>query len=276
MEHLILNLQAPLMYFGVESIDTHSLTRQFPGTSMLTGLLANALGWVRTDHERHHALQENLLYAARIDRESPTAKPLIDFQTAQLGPGIDPFRTSPGQNWVVGWTTRGTPDFRTGGQHTYDSPVLLYRHYIADAHITVALRLKCDEPSSTPNSKRQGVPTLQELATALQQPARPLFIGRKSCIPSCRIYGGFAEGDTALEALMAQPLFENPQRTRPIRAQWQDNDSPEHINPTRRTVISDTLNWQTYLHTGTTIVCEGLIPADLFASHTDKPQPPVT
>ena len=49
MEHLILNLEAPLMAFGGETIDNHGVTRRFPSASMLTGLFANALGWRRTE-----------------------------------------------------------------------------------------------------------------------------------------------------------------------------------------------------------------------------------
>ena len=47
--HLILNLEAPLMAFGGETIDNIGVTRRFPSASMLTGLIANALGWRRID-----------------------------------------------------------------------------------------------------------------------------------------------------------------------------------------------------------------------------------
>ena len=48
MQHLILNLEAPLIAFGGETIDNLGVIRRFPATSMLTGLFANALGWRRT------------------------------------------------------------------------------------------------------------------------------------------------------------------------------------------------------------------------------------
>ena len=73
------------MSFGGETVDNIGVTRWFPSSSMLTGLLANALGWDRTDGPRHQALQDRLVFAARIDREPPGGVPLTDFQTAQLG-----------------------------------------------------------------------------------------------------------------------------------------------------------------------------------------------
>ena len=53
MNHLILNLESPLMAFGGETIDNLGVIRWFPAASMLTGLLANALGWRRVDRELH-------------------------------------------------------------------------------------------------------------------------------------------------------------------------------------------------------------------------------
>ena len=61
MNHLILNLESPLMSFGGETIDNLGVIRWFPAVSMLTGLLANALGWRRVDRERHQDLQDRLV-----------------------------------------------------------------------------------------------------------------------------------------------------------------------------------------------------------------------
>ena len=69
MRHLILRLEAPLMAFGGETIDNYGVVRPFPAASMLTGLLANALGWRRIERKRHQQLQDHLVFASRIDRE---------------------------------------------------------------------------------------------------------------------------------------------------------------------------------------------------------------
>ena len=121
MKHLIMRLEAPLMSFGGEAIDNLGVIRPFPAASMLTGLLANSLGWRRVESEKHQRLQDRLVFAARIDREPAGGVRMTDFQTAQLGANDK------------GWTTRGVPDERAGGaQHLQRPPPalpgLLRRH----------------------------------------------------------------------------------------------------------------------------------------------------
>ena len=134
MKHLIMRLESPLMAFGGETIDNYGVIRPFPAASMLTGLLANALGWRRIERERHQGLQDRLVFAARIDREPHGGGlRLTDFQTARLGANDR------------GWTTRGAPEGRAGGANTYDAPHVRYRDYYPDTLVIVALRLVSDE-----------------------------------------------------------------------------------------------------------------------------------
>ena len=221
MRHLIVSLESPLMAFGGETIDNYGVIRWFPSASMLTGMLANALGWRRIERERHQRLQDRLVFAARIDREPATEVRLTDFQTAQLG-GKD-----------QGWTTRGVPEGRAGGAATYDAPHLRYRDYFADMRVSIALRL---EPADEP-------PTLDDLAGALQEPARPLFIGRKPCLPAGSLFGGFSQGDTALAALLATPLATDIPPAVAIRALWPDGEGRAEITPSRSYMLTDQRNW---------------------------------
>ena len=248
MRHLILSLESPLMAFGGETIDNYGVIRWFPSASMLTGMLANALGWRRIERERHQRLQDRLVFAARIDREPATGARLTDFQTAQLG-GKD-----------QGWTTRGVPEGRAGGAATYDAPHLLYRDYFADMRVSIALRL---EPADEP-------PTLDDLAGALQEPARPLFIGRKPCLPSGTLFGGFVQGDTALAALLATPLVADGPHSVTIRALWPDREGEAEITPSRSYMLTDQRNWLSGLHGGGRLVCEGAIEHDRFSTAKDK------
>lgn len=179
-QHLLLVLEAPLLAFGAEVVDARGVIGGFPTTSMLTGLLANALGWRREERERHARLQARLVFAARIDREGTR---VTDFQTAQLGKDDR------------GWTTRGNPEGRAGGGGTYASPHIRQRDYDADKRVAVALRL---DPAGEP-------PTLANLAAALENPARPLFLGRKPCLPSRPLLAGLIEADGLLAALAAVP-----------------------------------------------------------------------
>ena len=248
MRHLILSLEAPLMAFGGETIDNYGVIRWFPSASMLTGLLANALGWRRTERERHQHLQDRLVFAARIDREPATGARMTDFQTAQLS-GKD-----------QGWTTRGIPEGRAGGAATYDAPHLRYRDYFADMRVRVALRL---EPEDEP-------PTLDDLALALQEPARPLFIGRKPCLPSASLFSGFVQADTALAALLTVPLSADTPSSDSIRALWPDGEGGAEVTPSRSYMLTDQRNWISGLHGGGRLVCEGAIEYDRFPAAKDE------
>ena len=248
MRHLVLSLEAPLMAFGGETIDNYGVIRWFPSASMLTGLLANALGWRRVERERHQRLQDRLVFAARIDREPATGARLTDFQTAQLSSSDQ------------GWTTRGAPEGRAGGPATYDAPHLRYRDYLADMRVSVALRL---EPADE-------TPKLDDLATALQEPARPLFIGRKPCLPAGSLFRGFIQGDTALEALLAIPLAADVAHLDAIRALWPDGEGGVEITPSRSYMLTDQRNWLSGLHGGGRLVCEGAIEHGRFSTVKDE------
>ena len=252
MRHLILRLEAPLMAFGGETIDNYGVIRRFPSASMLTGLLANALGWRRTDGDKHQGLQDRLVFSARIDREPAGGVRLTDFQTAQLGASDE------------GWTTRGRPEGRAGGAATYNAPHLRYRDYFADMRVTVALRLGPDADG----------PTLDEVAEALQHPARPLFIGRKPCLPSGPLFMGFVEeADTALGALLETPLEITRETPPTISLLWPAGEGVDDIGADRTFMITDQRNWVSGLHGGGRPVCEGSIPRERFDGNGEAEPP---
>ena len=242
MNHLILNLESPLMSFGGETIDNLGVIRWFPAASTLTGLLANALGWRRVEWQRHQNLQDRLVFAARIDREPARGMRLTDFQTAQLGANDR------------GWTTRGTPDGRAGGPNTYLAPHLRYRDYFTDMRVTVALRL---EPSEVE-------PVLTDLAEALDQPARPLFIGRKSCLPAAPLYRDTAEAASAVEALLQMPLEAVGAPAR-VRLMWPAGETVDgRVRTNELHMLTDQRNWASGLHGGGRMVSEGTVAREDF------------
>jgi len=223
------------MAFGGTMIDANGPTRDLPIRSMVTGLVANALGWRRGERERHHGLQQRLVIGARLDR---AGEELRDFQTAQLGAKDR------------GWTTRGEPEGRAGGADTYKSPHIRRRHYRADAFVTLALRL--DPPD--------GSPTLDEVAAALAVPARPLFIGRKPCLPSRPVLSEAAvEAASVLDALLKtgiEPAPHPPRRRRNIpdsvRVILPPAEHPADYRTVRKETIADVRDWVAGVHAGET------------------------
>lgn len=215
---LHLRLTAPMMAFGGVAIDHVGPTREFPSASALTGLFANALGWRREQGELHQALQDRLVFGALVAAQG---RLLTDTQNAKLG-GND-----------RGWTTWGRPDERAGA--TYDSPHRRRRDYLADHDCRVVLRLLQGDG-----------PDLDALAAALDRPARPLFIGRKPCLPSAPLFAGWIEAEDAQAALQALGL--------PGRAIWPMSDDAPGSD------IADLRNWVTGLHGGSRRVCEGVLP----------------
>lgn len=186
-EYLLLRLEAPLMSFGGVAVDNRSVEMPLPAVSMITGLLGNALGLRRQDFTKLNALQSRVRFVVRMDHGGFS---LTDFQTADLNKSDH------------GWTTRGEVESRDGGTGTYAGKHIRYRDFHADRSVLLALWL---EPA-------QQEPALTQLQAAIQEPRRPLFIGRKPCLPSTYIDAGIVEAANPLDALATQQV-DSPDRS---------------------------------------------------------------
>lgn len=171
---------------------------------------------------------------ARLDTDGAR---LIDFQTAQL------------QANDRGWTTRGIPEERAGGAGTYAGPHLRYRHYHADMNVLVALRL---QPANEP-------PTLDDLSAALDKPARPLFVGRKNCLPTSRLVVGFVDAENILDALQQAAPIAPLDSPCAVRAQWPDGEGRLPGLQDRCVDVCDERNWTSGVHGGWRPIREGHI-----------------
>lgn len=241
--HLVLDLAAPLMSFGQEQVGEYGPTGAFPGASVITGLLANALGWQRTDGAAHDRLQARLVMGAALVSQGQV---ITDFQTTRLDQA------------AAGWTTHGQPEGRASSG-TYrvdpdehrrtgrDDKVLTHRRWRdarADSRVLVALRL---EPADEE-------PTLDAIAKALKRPARPLFLGRKAFIPSRRILLDVVEARTVRGALWdaLSHQVEEPGR---VHAQWDASEGGGGRSLRLRNVKA----WQIGVHAGERTVHEGAL-----------------
>jgi CRISPR system Cascade subunit CasD len=235
--HLVIRLAAPLTAFGGETIDNHGVIRDFPARSMVTGLLANALGWRREDWANHDRLQTRLRMGARRDLAPHR---LEDYQTARL------FEDD------QAWTTFGAPEGRAksptytpqrGGRKATTQQ--RFRDYHADLVTLVALRLEPED--ETPN--------LDDLAEALDRPARPLFIGRKPCLPNGRLFAGWREADNLLDALQTFPAIAAEGKR--LAIQWPEGEG--RLPGDRLLQLCDERDWRSGVHGGWRHVREGAI-----------------
>ena len=221
------------MAFGGVAIDQVGPVRDFPSASMIVGLIGNALGWHWRDHAEHQAIQDRLFFGARRERAGTV---VTDVQNAQLA------RTD------KGWTTRGEPDGRAGASYT--APHRRTRDYHADLSVRVVMRF-ADEAR----------PTLDDVADAIESPQRPLYIGRKPCLPTRPLVAQgsnrWVTGATVHDALSSIPGDGE------MRAFWPASEGPESGEGVDRVIdLTDLRNWRAGFHAGSRRIVEGrLTPA---------------
>lgn len=247
-EYLLLRFEAPLMSFGAPTVDQQGVIQPFPALSMIAGLFANALGFDHADHDATQHLQRRIRYAVRADRPGEA---LRDYQTVDLG-----------QDFMVdtGWTTRGVLEERGSGEATSGTHIR-YRDYWADALFLVAVELA------------DGTPTLENISHALDWPARPLFLGRKTCLPSVPVRWKQVEATGLLAALTREPLLTtqgwpglNGSRdgSTKLRAWWPDGEAgaPDSVV----FPVTDERDWRNQIHGGRRLVRHGLINLEVAAN----------
>jgi len=259
MDTLILRFDAPLISFGAPIVDSHGVIQPYPALSMMTGLIGNALGIDHRESGRLERLQERLRYASRRDRKG---RQIQDYQTVDLGaPYMDDKRA---------WTTRGQLETRKGGSASSGTHIR-QRDYWADAVHTIACTL--DPAAETP--------TLEEVAAALREPTRPLFLGRKTCLPAGSLVVEERSASSLVDALRHAPLHDradyagDPSATYPawwpanagaeadVNAEANANANAEanaeteaSLNVTRRPV-TDQRDWTNQIHVGERWIVRG-------------------
>jgi CRISPR system Cascade subunit CasD len=148
MPTLLMRLHGPMQAWGTQSRFTRRDAGREPSKSGVLGLIASALGRPRDGDISDLA---RLRMGVRVDREGV---PRTDFQTAGGGRASSP------------------PELRgvhmaSGG---YGKTVVSQRDYLADADFLVGLEGEED--------------VLLTIDLALKRPRWPLFLGRKSFVPS--------------------------------------------------------------------------------------------
>jgi CRISPR system Cascade subunit CasD len=235
MRSVLLRFDAPLMSFGSVLVDQYNRTDLFPYRAMLVGLLANALGLTRDEVDAHESLQRRLRYAARCDRAGTL---LDDYQTVDFDP------TGP-MGSRLGWTTEGILEERKGGTAS-EGTHIRYRQYVADAVLTVAFALTSESAAEI---------DLDEVIAALARPVRPLFLGRKCCIPSAPIYLGTVDTPSLRAALENCERIGARGDDGQLAAIWQQTD--EDDDPLAVWPRVEDRDWANEIHIGRRIYIRG-------------------
>ena len=218
MRFLTIRLKAPLMALQGPRIDGEPQSLPIPTRSLLTGLFGSALGYTRGDHRRLQALQDSMRVGVVVHRSGVE---ISDYQIADLG---KPHMRGP--MWSSGTSVAEREGSQIEGLRPQQRP------YRADADMTAVMEIGAESPVS-----------IEQLITALDQPVRPLFIGRSSCPPATKIAGRVFDA-SSLEAAVSEVARDNPGEVylpaEAATAAW--GDIPLSIPGCR--------DWSSYRHAG--------------------------
>jgi len=161
---LLLRLEGPMQSWGTRSRWDVRDTGLEPTKSGVIGLLGCAMG-LKRDDTKLEELDKVLLFGVRIDRPGTIA---TDYHTV-----TGYHRTADGCYKHSGGVAKKLEEARKHGEYTIVSP----RDYIYDASFLVALAVKS-------RYKDTDADRLQEIESHLKNPKWPLYLGRKSCVPT--------------------------------------------------------------------------------------------
>ncbi len=243
---LLLRFDAPLMSFGDVRVDARGPIRDHPGLGQITGMFANALGYDHTEANRLTRLQDRLRLASRCDRPGERRQ---DYQTVDLGlPGMS-----------EGWTTHGTTEGRKGGEAS-DGTHIRFRQYHNGRVQTLAVTLSPFDES----------PTIDDLAAALDAPARPLFLGRKPCLPAGRLNMGIIEAPSLLAALAMAPRWQHRHgrvEEAAFDAWWPEDPAAPAPTDSRVVAVVDERDWRGQVVSGRRLVRVGRVQTATEVTH---------
>ncbi|MGI5939726.1 MAG: type I-E CRISPR-associated protein Cas5/CasD [Thermoleophilia bacterium] len=188
---LLLRLEGPLQSWGTRSRWDVRDTGTEPSKSAVVGLLGCALGLRRHDRDLEW-LDRNLHFAVRVDRPGVIA---TDFHTV-----TGYHRTAAQEFKVSGGTVKRLTKARELGESTIVSP----RDYLHDASFLVALS------SEQPLLLRQlaGDVAHPTWMGSLCHPRWPLYLGRKSCVPTRPVFLGLTDDYDGLEDAVRRACWE--------------------------------------------------------------------
>lgn len=156
---IILRLEADLQSFGTRGKWYIRETDLEPSKSAVIGMIGNAMGLKKFD-KKLEDLDKALEMATRTDYQGTI---LYDYHTIEKGS-------------------------RSAEGKFNENPMLTDRYYLQDSSFLVVIK-----------SKNNDKKLLEEIASALQNPKRAIYIGRKCCIPTRPLLQELTEKYTSME-----------------------------------------------------------------------------
>lgn len=171
-DFLMFRLFGPLASWGGVAVAGERPTHTHPTKSALLGLVAGALGVVRTDEQAFADLEAGYGLASRAET---VGTPLRDYHTVQTPAGKKAARATRRDE------LRLAENVRT---------ILSSRDYLTDAAWTVCLWQRDPEARWS----------LAEMAQALERPVFSPYLGRKSCPPCLPLAARIVAAETIAQA----------------------------------------------------------------------------
>ncbi len=192
---LLLRLEGPLQSWGLRARWSRRDTGPEPTKSAIIGLLGCAVGMLRPDwrsdvepDRRLEQWDKVLNFGVRIDRPGMIE---TDYHTVQ------------GRFWQANGKMKtalsvsGTSPEKAEKEPPHTE--ITWRDYLHDAAFLVALAVKSEHQSDYGS-------LVESLATFLQHPKWPLYLGRKACVPSRPVFDRTTEDYQDVEtALRSEP-----------------------------------------------------------------------
>lgn len=221
-----------MLSFGAPAVGEVRPTDIFPACSMITGLIANALGYEHYERDKIQKLQQAIRIGTRLDS---SGNRFMDYQTA----AIDREKTL--------WRSDKLAD---GADKTFTGTTLRYKHYLADGEITTVVGFT---PSAAGNT-----PSVDEVSKALVYPSRVLYVGRCCCIPYSPLFRGVVEAPSvrsALANITSEKKSESAIGEWPVSSVADENKTAGEMMLERQ----DLRDWINDIHTGSRLVWRGPI-----------------
>lgn len=194
---LLLRLEGPIQSWGTRSRWDVRDSGAEPTKSGIIGLIGCALGLRRNDRELERFGQD-LLFGVRVENPGVLS---TDFHTV-----TGYHRTAAGEFKHGDGTSKSFEKAREHDENT----IVSTRDYLHDAAFLVALALKPEH--------MDGAGLMGELAKAVQNPKWPLYLGRKSCVPSRPVFDRLTDEYSDLESALKHELWTAPRSVKQSKA----------------------------------------------------------